>query len=859
MGNDLSIVLKYIKSYKTRSLAIILSIVLGTALIVGVGTLSRSAQQADVDRMKRESGTHHVKFKDINKDQLEIVKQGNDIKEIGTTSNYAATDLGEKLPINIVRASENYLNKDSELLKGRFPKGKNEVVVEKWILNCLGLEPNINQEITFKLYEKDKPETFKVVGILSDRYNEKSVGICEMFMSLDESKANKFDTYVEFNENSDILKNIKDISKKAKFNKKDNIRENKELVSSIMVNGRLDQESKNTAIGISIFAGFVMYSIYSISIYQRVREYGVLKALGATNLKIFRMMIYELLILSFVSLPIGILIGMGGAQIFNKFSGNINFDIEGVVTPFVIPTNIIFLAIGCTLLVSLIISILTYIKIARVSTIDAIRKNLNSNKKVKKNNFVVNKLSKYITVTKSVSMRNIFRDKCGLIIIILSMSIGGLMIVRDNYTDKEYTERMKKFELNEYNNGDFILKANSFYNSNNAISKEQINEIKSIDGIKEVKTASILQTRMDIQKDKFNDLNYYKDQDENSKKVRGGHELLENKEKNTYTIKQQIKGYNDEMIKSLNDYVVSGKIDIDKMKNSNEVVLYIPHSKREYGQSDIVIGGGKPVVDIKVGDTVKVKYPKTKRKTADDEEKYWNMKDGDNYDYEYCEFKVGAIVDYPFADDLLYAWKSGVDVITSNEYMEKITGVNTYNLVYANVKDGANYEKINKKLGKIGSKTAGTTTKCMIKEKEIHKQSLKQQQIYSYGIILIIFIISMFNIINNVSYNITSRTSEFGMLRAVGISNEDLKKMIIYEGLLYGLLSSINVIVLGIIMQIRIYNTWGFEYVGLEFEIAYMDYILISVANILIGLFATYIPSRKIKESNIVESINIIE
>lgn len=859
MKNDLSIVLKYIKSYKTRSLAIILSIVLGTALIVGVGTLSRSAQQADVDRMKRESGTHHVKFKDISKEQLEIVKKGNDIKEIGITSNYASSDLGEKLPINIVRASENYLNKDSKLLKGRFPKDKNEVVVEKWILNCLGLEPNINQEITFKLYKKDKPETFKVVGILSDRYSAKNIGICEMFMNLDESNANKFDTYVEFNENSDILKNIKDISKKAKFNKEDNIRENKELVSSIRANGRLDQESKNTAIGVSLFAGFVMYSIYSISIYQRVREYGVLKALGATNFKVFRMMIYELLMLSFVSLPIGILIGMGGAQIFNKLSGNINFDIKGVVTPFVIPVNIILLAIGCTLLVSFIISILTYIKIARVSTIDAIRKNLNSNKKVKKNNFIVNKLSKYIPVTKSISMRNIFRDKGGLIIIILSMSIGGLMIVRDNYTGKEYTERMKKFELQLFNNGDFILNANSFSNENSAIKKEQINEIKAIDGIKEVKTASILQTRMDIPKDKFNDLSYYKDQDENSKKVRNGHELLENKEKNTYTIKQQIKGYNDEMIKSLNDYVVSGKIDIDKMKNNNEVVLYIPHTQRKYGQSDIVIGGGKPVVDIKVGDTVKVKYPKGKIKSTDGESKYWGMEDGDNYDYKYYEFKVGAIVDYPFADDLLYAWQSGVDVITSNEYMEKITGINTYNLVYANIKEGANYEKINKKLGKIGSKTAGTTTKCMIKEKEIHKQSLKQQNMYTYGIIAVIFTISMFNIINNVSYNITSRTSEFGMLRAVGISNEDFKKMIVYEGLLYGLLSSITVIVLGILMQIRIYNTWGFEDVGLEFEIAYMDYILISIANILIGLFATYIPSRKIKESNIVESINIVE
>lgn len=859
MKNDLSIVLKYIKSYKARSLAIILSIVLGTALIVGVGTLSRSAQQADVDRMKRELGTHHVKFKDINKEQLEIVKQGKDIKDISITSNYASTDLGEKLPINMQRASENYLKKDSKLLKGKYPKGNNEVVVEEWVLNCLGLEPNINQEITFKLYEKEKPETFKVVGILSDRYSAKSVGICEMFMSLDKSSINKFDTYVEFNENTDINKNINDISKKAKFNKEDNIRINKELVYSIMANGRLDQESKSTAVVVSLFAGFVMYSIYSISIYQRIREYGVLKALGSTNFKIFKFMIYELLMLSFVSLPIGALIGMGGAQIFNKLSGNIKFEIKGVSTSFVIPIKVIILAIGCILVVSFIISILTYIKIARVSTIDAIRKNLNNNKRVKKNNFIVKKLSNYITVTKNVSMRNIFRDKAGLAIIILSMSIGGLMIVRNNYTQKEYNERMKDDDLRVYNNGDFILTANSFHNENSAMSNKQIKDIKSIDGIKEVKTASILETRMDIPKEKFNDLNYYKEKEENAKRVGKGHEILENKEKNTYTIQQKIKGYNDEMIKSLEDYVVSGKIDVNKMKNNNEVVLYIPHTHREYGRSAIVIGGGKPVVNIKVGDTVKVKYPKGKMKTIDEKEKYWSMKKGDNYDFEYYEFKVGAIVDYPFADDCLYSWESGIDVITSNEYMEKITGINTYDLVYANIKDGANYEDINKKLGKIGSKTAGTTTKCMIKEKEIDKQSDKKENVYRYGIIAIIFTISMFNIINNVSYNITSRTSEFGMLRAVGISNEDFRKMIIYEGLLYGVLSSVAVIVIGILMQIRIYNTWGFEYVGLEFEIAYMDYILISIANILIGLFATYIPARKIKESNIVESINIVE
>lgn len=53
MKDNLKIALRYIISYKARSLAIALSIILATSLIVGIGTLSRSAQQAEVDKIKK--------------------------------------------------------------------------------------------------------------------------------------------------------------------------------------------------------------------------------------------------------------------------------------------------------------------------------------------------------------------------------------------------------------------------------------------------------------------------------------------------------------------------------------------------------------------------------------------------------------------------------------------------------------------------------------------------------------------------------------------------------------------------------------------------------------------------------------
>lgn len=856
MKNDLSIVLKYIKSYKARSLAIILSIVLGTALIVGVGTLSRSAQQADVDRMKRELGTHHVKFKDIDKEQLEIVKQGKDIKDISITSYYASTEIGQKLPINIQYASENYLNNDSELKKGRFPKGNNEVVVEEWVLNSMGLELNLNQELTFKLYQKEKPETFKVVGILEDRYKEKQIGVCEMFLALDENNINKFSTYVEFCENSDINKNINNITKKAKLNKEKQVNINKMLVESIQKNGSVDEASKKMAIVLSLFAGLVIYSIYSVSVYQRIRDYGVLRALGSTSIKIFQLMFSELLILSVIAMPIGIFIGMGGAQIFNILVGNIQFEGKISQTPFVVPSSIILLSIACTLLVILLISILTYIKIKKIAPIEAIRKNFGLEKKSKNNNLVLSKLSKNISITKAISFRNIFRDKKSFILIILSMSLGGIMIIKTNYAFSRSTQMNASINKETFMNGDFILNVSGAMDEQNGLVDKQINEIKNIDGISEVKTAKILNTRMQIDKEKILDKQFF------DCLKKGGYYgdvlnglLIDDKSTGDYLIKQKLKGYNDEMLKSLNKYTVSGELDIEKIKKENLAVVYIPHTYEVFeGYKDVGDHTyGKPIVDIKVGDTVKVKYPKGKIDT----DEYW--KGRGNYEYEEYEFKVGAIVDYPFADNNVYSGDSGVDVIINDSDFKKITNINNYDLVYANMENGENHNVINKKLGKIGSQVPGTTTTDLVKEKQDNEKMTQKELIYEYGKISIIFMISIFNIINNVSYNLTSRTSEFGMLRAVGISEDKFKFMIVFEGLLYGVFSSIVVIVGGILLQLRMYKTYGFETYGIEFAIAYKDYILIVVTNILIGLFATYIPARKIKESNIVESINIVE
>ena len=147
----------------------------------------------------------------------------------------------------------------------------------------MGLKPEVGQELTFKLYNQDKTETFKVVGILKDRYKDKVVGRCEMFLHLDENKVSQFTANVEFDEGSPISSDIESIANTANIDLKEQVGVNKSLVQAVEDNGGIDMASKSTAIAMSIFAGLVIYSIYSISVYKRIRDYGMLRAVGATN------------------------------------------------------------------------------------------------------------------------------------------------------------------------------------------------------------------------------------------------------------------------------------------------------------------------------------------------------------------------------------------------------------------------------------------------------------------------------------------------------------------------------------------------------------------------------------------------
>ena len=638
MKVNIKLALKYITNYFNRSISITISIVICVALIVGIGTLSKSAKQTDIDRMRYEFGNFHVKYDDIDEKQLDSIKSHKNIENIGLKKYYDSNIPDGDNMLNLVEINKQYLElNNTKLKKGRFPEKENEILLEPWVMLNLGLKPKLGEKLTIKLYHRNKSVTYTVVGIVEDRVNAKLNGIEEILLPLNDIFNEKISAYVRFNETSNINNSIEQIKDDANI-KDDSVHSNKMLIDSLESSTKFDKKAICTILIISIFSSMVIYSIYNISVLQRISEYGVLKAMGANTYQVFGLVITELAILLLAGIPFGVGVGILGAKLCSSTLGSLFADgtvnIEKIIVSMQSIIGSIILA-GITIL---FISIMISIKINRVSPIDAIRKDL-KDKKIKKG-IKTKFLIRYISITKIISLKNISRNRKCFYTTIISMTLGGTIFIVSNFganLKKSDTELSLKayFKINS----DYKIVEETM-DSSLGLSENQIEKLKTLDGVKSVVPIQSLFMAMDINSDFikyphfFDDINNYKF----IKSVFGG-VFTKNKNNNNYMVKGCLYGYEKNSLESLRPYLKEGKIDVNKMENENIALLRMPKD----GQDNFVF-------DIKPGDKVKIKFPKNKLVSEE------VVKFNDDIEYIEQEYVIGGVID---------------NTIVQNEYMSK--------------------------------------------------------------------------------------------------------------------------------------------------------------------------------------------
>jgi ABC-type antimicrobial peptide transport system permease subunit len=112
-------------------------------------------------------------------------------------------------------------------------------------------------------------------------------------------------------------------------------------------------------------------------------------------------------------------------------------------------------------------------------------------------------------------------------------------------------------------------------------------------------------------------------------------------------------------------------------------------------------------------------------------------------------------------------------------------------------------------------------------------------------------IVSVFGIVNTLVLTVFERTRELGMLRAVGMTRRQVRRMIRYESIVTALIGGALGIVLGLALAGLVTSRISF----LTYSVPIDQLIAFVIATIVIGILAAILPARRAARLNLLEAL----
>lgn len=128
--------------------------------------------------------------------------------------------------------------------------------------------------------------------------------------------------------------------------------------------------------------------------------------------------------------------------------------------------------------------------------------------------------------------------------------------------------------------------------------------------------------------------------------------------------------------------------------------------------------------------------------------------------------------------------------------------------------------------------------------------------LFLYGFLVLIALITIFNVINSIALSVAARTKQYGAFRAIGLSNRQLSKMIIAEAATYAITGSIVGTVLGLICNKFLFGLLVSYKWGESWKIPWAELAVIVLIVAFSVVLAVHGPIKKIHNTSIVDTIS---
>jgi putative ABC transport system permease protein len=122
-----------------------------------------------------------------------------------------------------------------------------------------------------------------------------------------------------------------------------------------------------------------------------------------------------------------------------------------------------------------------------------------------------------------------------------------------------------------------------------------------------------------------------------------------------------------------------------------------------------------------------------------------------------------------------------------------------------------------------------------------------------YALLGLSVIVSLFGIVNTLVLSVFERTRELGMLRAIGMTRRQVRRMIRHESIVTALIGATFGIAVGLFLAGLVTRALSDE--GFVFAVPYTSLGIFVVVAILAGILAAVLPARRASRLNVLESL----
>lgn len=732
------------RHYKSKNILIGIAIILTTLLLFVIPSIGKDMVEVNFAVINKIYPTWHALYRNVDESTVMKLAAHHDVKTYGLRSDAGYMNL-EDATVSMMYMDRTGMELYKVKLKeGQLPQKENDIVVSKGILEALGQNGKIGDTITvpYQILKDDgldytKEKDFRICGFLADNESSKEQKqytslVSEAFLKAEipvEQVKYRFLLQVngqKGNTTADYTETIQNIARQFGISE-DDMNINKEYLAANYV----DPATIPVIVGIMlivVLAGIItIYSVYYVSMNQRVREFGKLKAIGATKRQLRQIVLREGMGVALFAIPIGLLIGTVAVKVVllqfvehGKDSNVLITEAYKVVAKGEVQLYywwIYLLAIAVTLC-TVYLSLMKPMRMAaKVSEIEAMRYQGGSKRQKSSR-----KGYQFLNIGR-LTKRNLAENKKKSTITIVSMAVTGIfvMMVATVLSCANPMESAKSSIVGQYEISPIVESGNKEHpeyewaevQKNNPLNEGLKQQIEELDGVERVDVFTAL-------------------------KVSGG--PFEEKIGTEF-----INGVPEEYAEELKKGITEGNVTYEELKSGDKVIL------------DRALLHWYP--DIKVGDKLKL-----------------NIHDGDNTFQK--EIEVAAIGEYG----------SGLTnyncLIMAKEGAEKLT-INNSSSYFQVIADKDYDEALEASLQAIVDGSGRLQMRTWKNEYDTWENAIQMTRGACYAFIIILAAISIMNLINTMINSVHVRKKELGMMQAIGMSDRQLMKMLQLEGIFY--------------------------------------------------------------------------